>query len=69
MFDCVKSIQFVIIVVCVRVKASVCKCVYEDIVMHVIFKWDVFEVKGCVHRKKGVVFCELRQDRFEFVMV
>ena len=43
MFDCVKSIQFVIIVVCVRVKASVCKCVYEDIVMHVIFKWDVFE--------------------------
>ena len=66
-FDCVRTIPFMVTVGCVRDKASVCPHVYDDIVMHVIVRGDVFEFICCGRTKNGIMFCESFQDWFDIV--
>ena len=69
MFDCVRSIPFLVIVGCVRSKNSVRPCLYDEVVMHVISEGGVFEFlfRGCTNN--CVVLYELRQYRFEFILM
>ena len=68
-FYCVRSTPFTVTVRCVRSKVSVCPHVSDDVVMHVIFKEDVFEFICCGRTKNRIVFCESLQDWFKFIAV
>ena len=46
MFNFVSSLSFVVMVICVRAKASVCPRMSDDAIMHVEVKGDVFEFIG-----------------------
>ena len=61
------SITFAVMVGCVKAKSSVGPCIHDDVVINVIFKWDVFKFICCGHTKTKIVFCVSCQDWFEFV--
>ena len=67
MFDSVSSFTFMLIVGCVREKASVQPRIPYDAVMHAAVKVDVFEFIRRVYTNNGIVFCELLQDWFDFL--
>ena len=58
MFDRVIFIPFTITFGCVRSKASVCKCVPDEVVMPIQFEGDVFEFVFRGHTNNGIVRCE-----------
>ena len=66
MFDHVRSSPVLVMELCVRVKASVCPRISDDVVMHVVVKGGVFEFIGLVVTKNGVVLCVSIQDYFDF---
>ena len=62
-------ITIAIAVRCVRSKAYFRPHIYDDVIMHVIFKGELFEFICHGRTKNRVVFCELYQDWFEFIEV
>ena len=45
-------------VACVRDKAYLCPRVSYGLLVHVVFRYDVFKVIGRGCTKKGIMFCE-----------
>ena len=68
-FDVVRSIPFVFAVGCVRSEVYVRQHVSDDVVMYVIVKGDLNEFICCGRTTNGIVFCESRQDWFEFFVM
>ena len=69
MFDKFLSSLFVVVVVFVSAKASICSHIFDGVVMHEIVKGGVFEFIGLGRTKKRTVSCEFRQDWFGFVVM
>ena len=57
---------FVVTVGYVRAKSSVRPHTSNDVVMHEVFKWNVFYFIGLGHTKNYIVLYELRQYWFKF---
>ena len=67
MFDYLMFYQFVIVVGCVKAKASFRPRTSDEFVMHVVDKWYVLKFIGLVGTKKIIVLCELLRDWFWFL--
>ena len=68
-FYFLRSIPFEVVFGCVRAKSSVQRCIYDDVVMNVVVKGDVFEFICRQHTKTEIVFCVSCQDWFEFIVI
>ena len=66
MFDHLRFNPFAVTIGHVRAKVSFCTCILDDVVIHEVFKGDVFEFIGLGRTKSWIVLCELRQYWFEF---
>ena len=58
---------FAVMVVCVRSKEYVRPHILDDVVMHEVFKGDIFEFIALGNTNNWIVLCESQQDWFQFV--
>ena len=64
MYDHLLFYIFAVMVGFVRAKASICPCIFDDVVIHEVVKGGVFELIGRGRMKNWMVLCELHQDWF-----
>ena len=69
MFDNSLFFPFPATVGFVRAKAYVRPCIFDDVIMHEVFKGGVFQFIGVGRTKYGIVLCESPQDWFEVVVI
>ena len=62
MFDYLLFSHFLVTFGFSRANSPVLPRIFDDIIMHEVFKGDVFYFVGIGHTKNYIVLCELRQD-------
>ena len=64
MFDNCFFSQFLVTVGFVRAKWSFRPCIFYEVIMHELVKWDVFKFIERGYMKNWMVLCESHQDWF-----